>query len=421
MMDDQDPGKGPVAGGQGLVGVDLGPFVAGERDVPGAEGLFGCGHSGLLLSSFRVASRRGACDRCAGPTMASRQDPLRRNRHDVRRAPTVRGPGRARLAGRASWRVNGVAGAGLRRRAVVRTLVGSRPARHPGRHRARCGRGPLHRRHRSLPRGRGAGPRPGPSTGSTFVPATPPRWPDGRCAGAGTIGHPSGVAVDRQGDVYIAEATAQRVQVVRPAGRAVVTVAGTGRAGFNGDGLAGPASAARPTDGGGGRRGGRPVHRRHGQLPGAGPTGPTSTLFGQAGDAGHLSTVAGTGVCGSAGQGGPLAAAQLWNPVAVTVDRARRPARGRQRRPVRAPGAGARRDLLRHRRSAPATSAWSWAGPGATGRISPTVRPRPAQTAELNDPRASPSARPARSSSPTASCTSSGWCPRPPARCSGAP
>jgi streptogramin lyase len=38
--------------------------------------------------------------------------------------------------------------------------------------------------------------------------------------------------------------------------------------------------------------------------------------------AGRLFTVAGTGVCGTAGQGGPLGAAQLWNPVAVTLDAA---------------------------------------------------------------------------------------------------
>ena len=46
----------------------------------------------------------------------------------------------------------------------------------------------------------------------------------------------------------------------------------------------------------------------------------TGILFGQAVTAGHLFTVAGTGVCGSAGQGGPLHTAQLWNPVAVAVD-----------------------------------------------------------------------------------------------------
>ena len=34
-----------------------------------------------------------------------------------------------------------------------------------------------------------------------------------------------------------------------------------------------------------------------------------------------LTTVAGTGVCGSAGQGGPMTSAELWNPVAVTVPR----------------------------------------------------------------------------------------------------
>jgi hypothetical protein len=38
--------------------------------------------------------------------------------------------------------------------------------------------------------------------------------------------------------------------------------------------------------------------------------------------AGRLYTVAGTGVCGTAGQGGPAARAELWNPVAVTVDAA---------------------------------------------------------------------------------------------------
>ena len=142
----------------------------------------------------------------------------------------------------------------------------------------------------------------------------------GSCAGAGSIGHPSGVAVDAQGDVYIAEATAQRVQVVRPAGRAVVTVAGTGRPGFNGDGLAGTASELdEPTgvavDGSGDLVIADTANCRVRVLAAR-----SATLFGRAMAAGHLYTVAGTGVCGSAGQGGPVAAAQLWNPVAVAVD-----------------------------------------------------------------------------------------------------
>jgi len=142
------------------------------------------------------------------------------------------------------------------------------------------------------------------------------------CTGAGSIGHPSGVAVDAQGDVYIAEATAQRVQVVRPAGRAVVTVAGTGRAGFNGNGLAGNASELdEPTgvavDGSGDVVIADTANCRVRVLAAR-----SSTLFGRAMATGHLYTVAGTGVCGSAGQGGPVAAAQLWNPVAVAVDSA---------------------------------------------------------------------------------------------------
>ncbi len=144
----------------------------------------------------------------------------------------------------------------------------------------------------------------------------------GSCSGAGSIGHPSGVAVDAQGDVYIAEATAQRVQVVRPTGRAVVAVAGTGRAGFNGDGLAGPASELdEPTgvavDGTGDVVIADTANCRVRVLAAR-----SATAFGRVMTVGHLYTVAGTGVCGSAGQGGPLVAAQLWNPVAVAVDSA---------------------------------------------------------------------------------------------------
>ncbi len=144
----------------------------------------------------------------------------------------------------------------------------------------------------------------------------------GSCSGTRSIGHPSGVAVDAQGDVYIAEATAQRVQVVGPAARAVVTVAGTGQAGFNGNGLAGSASELdEPTgvtvDGSGDLVIADTANCRVRVLAAR-----SAMLFGRAMVAGHLYTVAGTGVCGSAGQGGPVAAAQLWNPVAVAVDNA---------------------------------------------------------------------------------------------------
>jgi hypothetical protein len=142
----------------------------------------------------------------------------------------------------------------------------------------------------------------------------------GPCVGRGSIGHPSAVAVDGHGDLFIAEATAQRVQEVRSGSRSAVTVAGNGSAGFNGDGLAATASElAQPTgvavDAAGDLFIADTANCRVRVLPAA-----STTLFGQAMTAGRLFTVTGTGVCGVAGQGGPVREAQLWNPVAVGVD-----------------------------------------------------------------------------------------------------
>jgi hypothetical protein len=162
--------------------------------------------------------------------------------------------------------------------------------------------------------------RAGTLEGVRLRPGRATTFAGGTCAGSRTIGHPSALAVDGHGDVFIAEATAQRVQEVRAGSRAAVTVAGTGAAGFNGDGLAATASALdQPTgvalDGAGDLFIADTANCRVRVLPAA-----NATLFGQAVTAGHLFTVAGTGACGSASQGGPLRVAQLWNPVAVALD-----------------------------------------------------------------------------------------------------
>ncbi len=143
----------------------------------------------------------------------------------------------------------------------------------------------------------------------------------GSCAGAHAIGQPTGVAVDAQGDLFVAEETAQRVQEVRPRGpTGAVTVAGTGQAGYSGDGLAATFSELdQPTsvalDASGDLFIADTANCRVRVVPAH-----DGTVFGQAVTAGHLFTAAGTGICGSQGQGGPVAAAQLWNPVAVAVD-----------------------------------------------------------------------------------------------------
>jgi len=142
----------------------------------------------------------------------------------------------------------------------------------------------------------------------------------GSCTGSGAIGYPSAVAVDGHGNLFMAEPTAQRVQEVRAGSRHAVTVVGTGAGGSDQNVPSTPAGElAQPTgvavDQAGDLFIADTASCRVLVLPAA-----SGTLFGQAVVAGRLSRVAGTGVCGTAGQGGPLGSAQLWNPVAVTLD-----------------------------------------------------------------------------------------------------
>ncbi len=140
----------------------------------------------------------------------------------------------------------------------------------------------------------------------------------GHCRG-GLIGHPSGLAVDLTGDVYVAEANDQRIQVIEPSG-IIAPVAGTGKAGDSGDG--GVATSGRldePTGVAVDRSGdlfiADTANCKVRVVPEA-----DGEVLGQSVERDHLYTAAGTGVCGSAGQGGPLAAAQLFDPRAVAVD-----------------------------------------------------------------------------------------------------
>ena len=151
----------------------------------------------------------------------------------------------------------------------------------------------------------------------------------GPCGGARNPG-PMALAVDAAGDLFIAFGAGARVEELpattsQPSGARVtigtpVTVAGTGVPGFSGDG--GPA--------------------RHSQLDD--PTGlavdatgdvliadtancrvrlvaaATGTRFGVAVVRGDIATVAGNGICGAAGDGGPATSAEVWDPGALAVD-----------------------------------------------------------------------------------------------------
>jgi sugar lactone lactonase YvrE len=144
----------------------------------------------------------------------------------------------------------------------------------------------------------------------------------GTCGGPSSLGFPTGLAVDPRGDVYIAESTDQRVQVIRPGSHVPVTVAGTGVAGYSGNGLNAveselnqPAGVA--VDSAGDLFIADTANCRVRLLPAA-----DGTYFGQAMLAGHLYSIAGNGVCGSGGRTGAASSAQIWTPVALAVDRA---------------------------------------------------------------------------------------------------
>jgi sugar lactone lactonase YvrE len=132
---------------------------------------------------------------------------------------------------------------------------------------------------------------------------------DGGPATAAQLDAPQGVAVTADGGFLIADSNNDRVRRVSPAGT-ITTVAGSTE-GFSGDG--GPATAAELN----------------------GPDGVAVTVDGgfliadannhrvrRVSPAGTITTVAGNGTAGSSGDGGPASAAELDGPerVAVTAD-----------------------------------------------------------------------------------------------------
>ncbi len=125
---------------------------------------------------------------------------------------------------------------------------------------------------------------------------------------AAELNCPYGIAVDSTGNLYIADTDNHRVRQITPDGQ-IRTVAGTGTPGFSGDG--GPATAAQ-------------LNTPYGvAVNGAGDLYITDAenhrVRRVTGD-GTISTVAGTGTDGFSGDGGPAASAQLNYPFGLAVD-----------------------------------------------------------------------------------------------------
>ncbi len=131
---------------------------------------------------------------------------------------------------------------------------------------------------------------------------------DGGPAVKAELDRPSGLAVAPNGDLYIADSGNNRIRMVSPNG-IITTIAGTGVAGFSGDG--GPAVKAELNDPEGlaiGPGGGLYIADSHNQrirevLPG-----------------GAIRTVAGNGEVGYTGEGVPALSAALNYPAGVALD-----------------------------------------------------------------------------------------------------
>jgi sugar lactone lactonase YvrE len=133
---------------------------------------------------------------------------------------------------------------------------------------------------------------------------------DGGLATAASLRYPNGVAVDGAGNLFIADWGNERVRRVDAVTGIISTVAGTGIPGFGGDGgLATGASLNSPTDA---------VVDSSGNLFIADQGNQRIRRV----DAvtGTITTVAGTGVQGFTGDGGPATDASLSNPTGVAVD-----------------------------------------------------------------------------------------------------
>lgn len=130
---------------------------------------------------------------------------------------------------------------------------------------------------------------------------------EGIPAAQARLAAPTALAVDRAGNVWIADSMAHRIRRVGADGR-IFTAAGTGEAGFNGDGLAAALRLNQPTavavDEAGNVFIAEAGNHRVRKL----------------GSDGILVTVAGSGLRGYAGDGGPAVQALLDGPAGLALD-----------------------------------------------------------------------------------------------------
>ena len=131
---------------------------------------------------------------------------------------------------------------------------------------------------------------------------------DGGNATAAMLSHPSGVAVDAAGNLFIADTGNNVIRKVTNAG-IITTVAGNGTAGFAGDGGPGPSAELNSP-------GGLAVDTAGNVYV----ADSNNQRIREIATNGYISTVVGNGGSGYSGDGGPATAATLSEPLTVAVD-----------------------------------------------------------------------------------------------------
>lgn len=134
---------------------------------------------------------------------------------------------------------------------------------------------------------------------------------DGGPAIEAELFYPAGVAIDAAGNLYIADSGNHRIRKVSTDGT-IETIAGNGLAGNSGDG--GPAAQA--------AIGAKVLSLQGLTVDASGVYLAVDSLIRKVSPDGIITTVAGTGTAGSAGDGGLAVDAQLVSPSAVAVDNA---------------------------------------------------------------------------------------------------
>ncbi|MDQ3010964.1 MAG: PA14 domain-containing protein, partial [Acidobacteriota bacterium] len=132
---------------------------------------------------------------------------------------------------------------------------------------------------------------------------------DGVPASTASLYNPTGIAVDAQGNLYIADRNNQRIRRVDAATQQITTIAGNGASGFGGDN--GQATAAQLNN---------PNEVAVDLLGNVYIVDQTNNRIRRVNATGIIETIAGTGVNGFSGDGGPALQAHISTPTGIEVE-----------------------------------------------------------------------------------------------------